>query len=55
MQDTVTLSDHLVTYTAVHGDETLSVGTDNDFANGDTVQLLNSGGAAPAGWVVGLQ
>jgi len=55
MQDTVTLSDHLITYTAVHGDETLSVGTDNDFANGDTVQLLNSGGAAPAGWVVGLQ
>ena len=54
MQDTLTLSDHLVTYTAVHGDETLSVGTDKDFANGDTVQLTTTG-AAPAGWVVGLQ
>ena len=53
--ESITLSDHLITYTAVHGDETLSVGTDNDFANNDTVQLLNSGGAAPAGWVVGLQ
>ena len=54
MQDTVTLSDHLVTYTAVHGDETLSVGTDNDFANGDTVQLTTTG-AAPTGWAVGTQ
>ena len=53
--ESITLSDHLVTYTADHTAETLSVGTDQDFADNDTVQLLNSGGAAPAGWVVGTQ
>jgi len=53
MQDTLTLSDHLVTYTAVHGDETLSVGTDQDFANGDTVQL--TGTDLPNGWFIDTQ
>jgi len=50
-----TLSEKELTYTAVHGAETLSRGTNDGFANGDTVQLLNSGGAAPAGWSVGTQ
>ena len=50
-----TLTEKELTYTAVHGAETLSRGTDDGFANGDTVQLLNSGGAAPAGWSVGTQ
>jgi hypothetical protein len=55
IQESITLSDHLLTYTAVHGDETLSRGTDDGFVDGDTVQILNSGGAAPSGWVVGTQ
>ncbi len=52
--ESITLSDHLITYTADHTAETLSVGTDNDFADNDTVQLTTTG-AAPTGWTVGTQ
>lgn len=44
----ITLSDHSTTFTADAGADTLSVGTDNDYANEDTVYLTTTG-TLPAG------
>lgn len=44
----ITLADHSVTFTADAGADTISVGTDDDYANGDTVYLTTTG-TLPAG------
>lgn len=46
--ENITVADHSTTFTADVGTDTLSVGTDDDFANGDTVYLTSTG-TLPAG------
>ena len=53
--ETITLSDHSATCTADASADTINKGTDDDFANNDTVQFENSGGALPAGLAAGTQ
>jgi len=53
--ETITLSDHSATCTADASADTINKGTDNDFADNDTVQFTNSGGALPAGLAAGTQ
>jgi hypothetical protein len=44
----ITLADHTTTFTVDAGADTISVGTDDDYANGDTV-VLETTGTLPAG------
>jgi hypothetical protein len=53
IQEDITLSDHLATFTSVHGDETLNKGTDDGFVDGDMVQL--TGSDLPNGWLEDTQ
>jgi len=53
IQEDITLSDHLATFTSVHGDETLNKGTDDGFVDGDMVQL--TGSDLPNGWLENTQ
>ena len=53
--ETITLSDHSATCTADASADTINKGTDDGFADNDTVQFTNSGGALPAGLAAGTQ
>ena len=53
--ETITLSDHSATCTADASADTINKGTDDGFADYDTVQFTNSGGALPAGLAAGTQ
>ena len=53
--ETINIRDHAATCTADASADTINKGTDDDFANNDTVQFENSGGALPAGLAAGTQ
>ena len=53
--ESITLSDHSATCTADASADTINKGTDDGFADNDTVQFTNSGGALPAGLAAGTQ
>ena len=53
--ETINIRDHAATCTADASADTINKGTDDGFADNDTVQFENSGGALPAGLAAGTQ
>ena len=53
--ETINIRDHAATCTADASADTINKGTDDGFADNDTVQFTNSGGALPAGLAAGTQ
>jgi hypothetical protein len=53
--ENITLADHSTTFTATNATNVANVGTDNGFADGDTVYLTTTAADLPNGWLEGTQ